>query len=293
MRRLICCAAGDADAGGAPWGCPRGAKETPVSHADVNGLSLYYAEHGSGEPLVLLHGGFGSGEMFGPVLPALARNRRVIAVDLQGHGRTADVDRPLRYETMAGDIAALIGHLGLVRSDVMGVSLGAGVALRTVIQHPEVVDRLVLVSVPCRRDGWFPEIGAAMRQFTPEHGEAMKRSPMYAAYARVAPRPEDWRVLHAKMGELLSLDYDWSADVAEITAPTMLAYADADSIRPMHMVEFFALLGGGLRDADWDGSGRPPGRLAVLPGTTHYDIFTAPALAAMVEEFLEAPAPGP
>ncbi len=263
-----------------------------MSYADVNGLSLYYAEHGSGEPLVLLHGGFGSGEMFGPVLPALARNRRVIAVDLQGHGRTADVGRPLRYETMADDIAALIGHFGLVRSDVMGVSLGAGVALRTVILHPEVVDRLVLVSVPCRRDGWFPEIGAAMRQFTPEHGEAMKQSPMYESYARVAPRPGDWRVLHAKMGALLSRDYDWSAEVAEITAPTMLAYADADSIKPMHMVEFFALLGGGLRDADWDGSGRPPGRLAILPGTTHYDIFKTPALAAMVEEFLETPAPG-
>ncbi len=120
----------------------------------------------------------------------------------------------------------------------------------------------------------------------------MKQSPMYESYARVAPRPGDWRVLHAKMGALLSRDYDWSAEVAEITAPTMLAYADADSIKPMHMVEFFALLGGGLRDADWDGSGRPPGRLAILPGTTHYDIFNTPALAAMVEEFLEAPAPG-
>ena len=141
-----------------------------MSYADVNGLSLYYAEHGCGEPLVLLHGGFGTGEMFGPVLPALAAQRRVIAVDLQAHGRTADVGRPLRYETMADDVAALIGHLGLVRSDVMGVSMGGGVALRTAIQHPEAVDRLVLVSVPFRRDGWFPEIGAAMRQFTPEHG---------------------------------------------------------------------------------------------------------------------------
>ena len=163
-----------------------------MSYADVNGLSLYYCEHGSGEPLVLLHGGFGSGEMFGPVLPALAEHRRVIAVDLQAHGRTADVGRPLRFETMADDIAALIGHLGLVRSDVMGVSLGGGVALRTAIQHPEVVDRLVLVSVPFRRDGWFPEIGAAMRQFTPQHAEAMKQSPMYESYARIAPRPGDW-----------------------------------------------------------------------------------------------------
>jgi pimeloyl-ACP methyl ester carboxylesterase len=262
-----------------------------MSYADVNGLSLYYCEHGSGEPLVLLHGGFGSGEMFGPVLPALAEHRRVIAVDLQAHGRTADVGRPLRFETMADDVAALIGHLGLVRSDVMGVSMGGAVALRTAIQHPEAVDRLVPVSVPFRRDGWFPEIGAAMRQFTPQQAEAMKQSPMYESYARIAPRPGDWPVLHAKMGELLSGDYDWSAGVAGITAPTMLVYADADSIRPAHMVEFFALLGGGLRDADWDGSGRPAGRLAILPGTTHYDIFASPALAAPVLEFLEAPTP--
>ena len=130
-----------------------------MSYADVNGLSLYYCEHGSGEPLVLLHGGFGSGEMFGPVLPALAEHRRIIAVDLQAHGRTADVARPLRFETMADDVAALIGHLGLVRSDVMGVSMGGAVALRTAIQHPEAVDRLVPVSVPFRRDGWFPRSG--------------------------------------------------------------------------------------------------------------------------------------
>jgi pimeloyl-ACP methyl ester carboxylesterase len=263
-----------------------------MSYADVNGLTLYYAEHGCGEPLVLLHGGFGTGEMFGPVLPALASQRRVIAVDLQAHGRTADAGRPLRFETMADDVAALIGHLGLVRSDVMGVSMGGGVALRTAIQHPEAVDRVVLVSVPFRRDGWFPEIGAAMRRFTPEHGEAMKRSPMYATYARVAPRPGDWPVLHAKMGELLSADYDWSAEVAALTAPTMLVYADSDSIRPAHMVEFFALLGGGLHDADWDGSGRPVGCLAIMPGTTHYDIFASPALAAPVLEFLAAPTQG-
>src|SRR5262249_24923339 len=151
--------------------------------------------------------------------------------------------------------------------------------------------RLVLVSVPFRRDGWFPEIGAAMRQFTPEHGEAMKQSPMYATYVKVTPRPGDWPVLHAKMGPPLAADHDWAAEVTGITAPTMLVYADSDSIRPVHMVEFFALLGGGLCDAGWDGSGRPVGRLAIMPGTTHYDIFASPALAAPVLEFLEAPTP--
>src|SRR5262249_28972666 len=206
----------------------------------------------------LLHGGFGTGEMFGPVLPALAAQRRVIAVDLQAHGRTAGAGRRLRYETMADDVAALIGHLGLVRSDVMGVSMGGGVALRTAIQHPEAVDRVVLVSAPFRRDGWFPEIGAAMRQFTPEHDEAMKQSPMYATYARVAPRPGDWPVLHAKMGELLSADYDWSSQVAAITA-------DHAGLRRQRLDPARAH-GGVLRAARRRPAGRGLGRLGPASG---------------------------
>ena len=123
----------------------------------MNGLNLYYEIHGAGEPLILLHGGVGAIEMFGEVLPSLAQNRQVIAVDLQAHGRTADIDRPLSFELMAGDIAALIKHLGIEDADVMGYSLGGGVALRTAIQHPEVVRKLVLVSTPFKRDGWYPE----------------------------------------------------------------------------------------------------------------------------------------
>src|SRR3954469_11779035 len=133
-----------------------------MTYADVNGLQLYYEEHGSGDPLVLLHGGIHAGEMFGAILPQLAEGRRVIAVDLQGHGHTADIDRPLRPELMAGDIAALIEHLGLERADVMGYSLGGLVALRTAIQHPERVRRLVLVSVAFRRDGSHPDVVAQM-----------------------------------------------------------------------------------------------------------------------------------
>lgn len=261
-----------------------------MSYADVNGLPVYYREHGSGEPLILLHGGYGTGEMFGANLAALAVNRRVIAVDLQGHGRTADADRPLRFESLGDDIAALIAHLGLTQADVMGYSLGGGAALRCAIQHPGTVHRLVLVSTPCRRDGWFPEIAADMARMSAELAEPMKQMPMYQVYAAVAPRVEDWPVLVGKMGDLLGRDYDWTADIARITAPVMLVYGDADSIRPAHMVEFFALLGGGLRDAGWDGSGRPAARLAVLPGATHYDIFGSPALAAAVIPFLDEPA---
>lgn len=259
-----------------------------MSHANLNGLSLYYEEHGAGEPLVLLHGGIGAGEMFGAIMPALAAGRRVITVDLQGHGGTADVDRQLRPETMADDVAALIVHLGLERADVMGYSLGGLVALRTAIQHPQVVRRLVLVSVGLRRDGSHPEVVAAMDQFSPELAGMLQQSPLYERYARLAPRVEDWPVLIAKTSEMLKDDYDWTAEAEQLAAPTMLVFADADSIRPAHIVEFYGLLGGGLRDANWDGSLRPTARLAILPGTTHYDIYASPALAPAVGDFLAA-----
>jgi pimeloyl-ACP methyl ester carboxylesterase len=259
-----------------------------MSYANVNGLSLYYEEHGSGEPLVLLHGGIGAGEMFGAILPALAAERRVITVDLQGHGGTADVDRPLLPETMADDIAALVGHLGLERADVMGYSLGGMVALRTAIQHPQVVRRLVLVSVGFRRDGSHPEVVQNMDQFSPELAPMLQQSPLYARYASLAPRVEDWPVLIAKTAELLHADYDWTAEVERLEPPIMLVFADADSVRPAHIVEFYALLGGGLRDANWDGSLRPTARLAILPGTTHYDVYASPALAPAVVPFLDA-----
>ena len=259
-----------------------------MSYADVNGLSLYYEEHGSGEPLVLLHGGLGAAELWAPVLPPLAAGRRVIAVDLQGHGHTADVNRPFRAATMADDVAALIEHLGLERADVMGYSLGGQVALRTAIQHPERVRRLVLVSIAFRRDGNHADAIAAMDAMSAGAADMIKPSPIGQLYERIAPRPEDWTSLIAKTADLVKLDYDWSDEVRGLAAPTMLVYADADSVRPDHIVEFFALLGGGLRDAGWDGAHRPVARLAVLPGQTHYDVSTSPALAPAVIGFLDA-----
>ena len=192
------------------------------NYAEVNGLEMYYEVHGSGEPLILLHGGVGAIEMFGEVLPLLAEGRRVVAVDLQAHGRTADFDRPLSIESMADDIGALIEHLGLEKADVMGYSLGGGVALQTAIRHPGVVRKLVLVSTPFKRDGWYPEILAGMGQMGPEAAEPMKQTPMYQLYASVAPKPEDWPVLLTKLGRLLEQDYDWSEGVSAIEAPTMI-----------------------------------------------------------------------
>jgi pimeloyl-ACP methyl ester carboxylesterase len=261
------------------------------NYAEVNGLNMYYEIHGSGEPLILLHGGVGAIEMFGEVLPLLAEGRRVVAVDLQAHGRTADIDRPLSYEMMADDIAALIGHLGLEKADVMGYSLGGGVALQTAIRHPEVVRKLVLVSTPFKRDGWYPEILAGMGQLGPEAAEPMKQTPMYQLYAGVAPRPEDWPELLTKLGRLLGQDYDWSEEVSAIEAPTIIVVGDADSVRTAHAVEFFELLGGGKADAGWDRSEMPNAQLAILPATTHYDIFSSPTLASAVTSFLDAPMP--
>ncbi len=270
--------------------------ESRGNYVEISGLSVYYEVHGGGEPLgeplILLHGGVGAIEMFGEVMPLLAEGRRVIAVDLQAHGRTADIDRPLGYKAMADDIGALIGHLGLERADVMGYSLGGSVALQTAIRHPEAVRKLVVVSAPFRRDGWYPEVLAGMAQMGPGAAEPMKSTPMYGLYSSKAPRPEDWPVLLAKLGELLRQDYDWSEGVAAIEAPTMVVVGDADSVRTAHAVRFFELLGGGKADGGWDGSGMPGARLAVLPATTHYDIFASPALASAVAPFLDAPMPG-
>ena len=211
----------------------------------------------------------------------------MIVPDLQGHGRTADVDRPLRPEHLAGDVAALIGRLGIERADVMGYSLGGATAWRLAIQHPERVRRLVVISAPCRRDGSFPEVLAAMDQMSAELAPMMMQSPAYRHYAQVAPRPEDWTAHVGRTAEMIKVDFDWTDEVARIEAPTMLVFADSDSVTPAHVAELFRLRGGGLRDAGWDGSAKPVARLAVLPGRTHYDVLEAPGLVPAVLPFLD------
>src|SRR6267142_4443872 len=258
-------------------------------YADVNGIKLYYELQGSGKPLVLLHGGLGAIEMFGPNLEALAKGRQVIGVDLQGHGRTADIDRPLRTDLMADDIAALIKHLKLDRPDVMGYSLGGGVALLTAIRHPEVVGRLVVVSTPFRRNAIYPEMLAQQAQVGPDAVEFMKDTPMYQLYQRVAPRPEDFGRLLGKIGESMAKDFDFSDDVRGLKVPTLIVAADADMAPPSHYVEVFALLDGGQRDGGWMGEGRPKGghALAILPGLTHYNLGISPLFATVILDFLD------
>ncbi len=254
------------------------------SYASVNGLNMYYEAHGSGRPLILLHGGVSASEMFDPILPKLSENRQVITVHLEGHGRTATLDRPLRFEQMADDIAALMKHLGIASADIMGYSLGGGVSLQTAIRHPEAVSKLVIISTPFKRDGWYPEVLENMAQMGPEAAKYMKQSPLDRLYPDA-----DWAVLFTRLGELLRQDYDWSKDVAEIRSPMMIVFADADAVRLGHIMEFFALLGGGQRDAGLDGSGRPTARLAILPGMTHYDVLSSPGLVGPAMSFLDAP----
>jgi pimeloyl-ACP methyl ester carboxylesterase len=261
------------------------------AYAEVNGINLYYELHGTGEPLVLLHGGLGASEMFGPALERLAEGHRVIAVDLQGHGRTADVDRPIRLETMAEDIAALMDHLGIERVDAVGYSLGGGVAFQLAVRHPDRVRRLVVVSAYFRDDAVDPALRALQGQVNEGAAEFMKDTPMYELYARLAPRPEDFPRLVGKIGEYMRQPFDMTEQLRGIGVPTMLVSADADMAPPSHLVEAFALLDGGLRDGGWMGEGRPKGghALAILPGLQHYNIFSSPLTAETILAFLDAP----
>ncbi len=264
--------------------------------AAVNGAEIYWESYeGDGTPVIVLHGGFGLighgrepqvGGMSGALIDRLAARRQVIGIELQGHGHTADIDRPFSYEAFGDDVAGVITELGIERADVVGYSLGAGAALRAAVQHPDRIRKLAAVSIPYRRDGWFPEVLGAMDHMSGAGFAHMKQTPIYAAYAAVAPDPDAFPTLMDKTGELQRTAYDWSDDVRALTTQTLLVFADADSVPLTHIAEFYALLGGGVRDASWDASARPQAQLAVLPGVTHYDIFQSMRVATVLDEFL-------
>ena len=258
-------------------------------YAEVNGLNLYYETMGTGRPLILLHGGLGSGEMFGSVRSTLAESHQLIIPDLQGHGRTADIDRPIDIRLMADDIAALIDHLGLEKPDVVGFSLGGGVALQTAVKYPDKVGRLVVASAHVWRSAIPPEMLAQQAQVNAAAAEFMTDTPMYQLYQQVAPRPQDFPRLLDKIGESMAKDFDFSEEVRGLQVPTLIVAADADMAPPSHYVEMFKLLDGGLRDGGWMGEGRPKGghALAILPGLTHYNLGSSPLFATVTLDFLD------
>jgi pimeloyl-ACP methyl ester carboxylesterase len=221
------------------------------------------------------------------VLPHLAENRQVIAVDLHGHGRTALGDRAINLIDIGDDLAVLLQELGYEQVDVLGYSFGGGAAFRLAVQHPRFVRRLALVSAGYAQDGFHPEMLPQQAQVSGAMADMMKETPMYQSYVAVAPRPEDFPKLLDRMGELMRRPYDWSDDVRTLRMPVMLVFGDSDMYRPEHIIEFYRLLGGGLRDAGWMRENMSQNRLAILPDLTHYDIFLAPALAATVLPFLD------
>jgi pimeloyl-ACP methyl ester carboxylesterase len=261
---------------------------TRTGYAPVNGLQMYYEIHGSGEPLVLLHGAFGSIDLWGPILTGLAEHHQVIAVELQGHGHTADIiDRPLGYEQLADDVAGLLDHLGIAQADVAGYSMGATTGLQLAMRHPEQVRKLVAISANYRSDGYYPELLAGLQMMTLE---TFAGTPYEDAYLRHAPNPEDFPVLVEKQ-KVLPQDFAFAdEDVAAIAAPTLLIYGDSDVVRPEHAVALFRLLGGGVPGDLVD---LPSSQLAILPGITHGTIVLerTDELVAMIDAFLAAPMP--
>jgi pimeloyl-ACP methyl ester carboxylesterase len=266
--------------------------DAQTGYAPVNDLEMYYEIHGEGRPLILLHGAYMTIDLMGPIVPGLAETRQVIAVEQQGHGRTADADRPLSYEQMADDTAALVRHLEIDEADFFGYSMGGGIALQLAIRHPELVRRLVVASTTFSSDGMPTE---ALEMFPSISPELFAGSPIEAEYLRIAPNPGDFPKLVEKMKQLDETPFAWpEEDVRAIAAPTLIVLGDSDGVRLEHAVEFFRLRGGGVMA---DLAGMPQSQLAVLPGTAH---FIPPGsglldrvdwLLAMIPPFLDAPAP--
>ncbi len=251
--------------------------------------ALYHEIHGSGKPLVLLHGAKSTIETsFGRVLPSLARTRQIIAVEQQGHGHTADIDRPLTYREMAADTAALLEELEVEAADFFGYSMGAGIALEIAIRHPGLVRKIVLASLAYNEEGPHPGTQEQIESTTPED---LTGSVFEQAYARTAPNPENWPELVAKCNRLDREFEGWQREeVQSIATPTLVLAGDSDIVRPEHTVEVFRLRGGGV---EGDSAGLPDSQLAVLPGTTHLTVVDrADWLISMIERFLAAPVPG-
>ena len=270
--------------------------QTKTGHLAVNGVNYYYEIHGTGEPLLLLHGGLGSIDMFCPGLAKFAETRQVIAVDLHGHGRTDLGDRAINLSDQGDDLAVILDKLGYKQVDALGYSMGAAIAFRLAVQHPQSVRRLVLVSPAFSRDGFYPEMLPMQAQVSAAALPMMKNTPMYQGYVKVAPHPEQFGKLLDRMGELMRRPYDWSEDLKRLGAngtPTLLVWGDSDMMRTEHMIDAYKLIGGGQQDAGWQREHMSKNRLAILPNRTHYEMAMAPELVPTVLPFLDGNTGGP
>jgi pimeloyl-ACP methyl ester carboxylesterase len=256
-----------------------------MSYLPIGELELYYEIHGGGRPMVLLHGAMGTIEScFAGLLPALAAQQKVVAVELQGHGHTPDLARPLTYDQLADDVAGLLDALAIGRADLVGYSLGGAVAMQTAMTHPDLVRRVVYAGgASYRRDGLHPDMLKEPDADIPD----MDGTIWHQAYARVAPEPSAWPTLVSKVMQLDRTFEGWTPeDLASIRVPMLLIIGDADIVRPEHTVEMFRLLGGGVNG---DLAEMPGARLAVLPGTSHTGMLERTDwLASMILDFLTA-----
>jgi pimeloyl-ACP methyl ester carboxylesterase len=252
----------------------------------VNGMQMYYEVSGSGEPLIVLHGAYMNISTMGAIIPILARTHRVYAVELQGHGRTTDIDRPITYPNLADDVAAFMDAVGLRTADVFGYSMGAAAGLQLAIRHPAKVDRLVAASVAYDAEGWQPEFKAMLPQLTVD----MLPPALEQDYRKLAASPNGFRELARKLIALEHEPMTWEADVKALKAPVLIIAGDADVATLEHSVAMFRLLGGGAM-GDM-GKPLPASRLAILPATSHTAVITqAELLHALIEPFLKGEAP--
>lgn len=276
---------------GARASAPSTLTPSRAGHAEAaDGLRVYYEIHGRGEPIVVLAGGLMDISSMTQTIGPLSRERQVIGIDLEGHGRTALRATPMSHERNGDDVAAVLRHLKITKADVAGYSHGGDAAIRMAIQHPEMVRNLIVISTAAERDGWFPEVLKGMEAVSSSQAEPMKQTPLYKRYAAVAPHPEQFPLLLDRMGELMKKDYDWRPEIASLRAPTLLLFADHDAISMRHIAEFFALFDGGVRDAGWEGKPRlARARLAIVPGYTHYNFGQGPDIARVIEAYLDQP----
>jgi len=253
----------------------------------VNGMQMYYEVSGAGDPIVVLHGAYMNIPTMGAIIPMLAKTHKVYAVELQGHGRTTDIDRPITYQNLADDVAAFMDAVGLSKADVFGYSMGASAGLQLVIRHPEKVNKLIMASGAYDERGRQPEFTAMIPGMTVEMFVGM---PFAAEYRKLAPDPNGFRELVRKVIQLQKEPMAWEADVKEVKAPVLVIAGDADGYTLEHMLSLFRLLGG---DAMGDmGEPLPASRLAVLPATSHTAVMTQPDLLhALIEPFLKGETP--